>query len=122
MSNKKDTHVPRTELPLGERLRYWRSRQSLTQAEIERRAGLAHNALSRIENGQVDPQFATVTRIAEALGMSFEELQQRPIAVPHTPETGADVNDIAARLKALPQKKRRQVTEAFLQILRQFEE
>jgi transcriptional regulator with XRE-family HTH domain len=122
MSNKKDKNVPCPELPLGERLRYWRSRQSLTQAEIERRAGLAHNALSRIENGQVDPQFDTVTRIAEALGMSFEELQQRPIAVSRPPENSAAVDAIAARLHALPPQKRRQVTEAFLQLLKQFEE
>lgn len=122
MSNKKDKYVPRPDVPLGERLRHWRSRQNLTQAEIERRAGLAHNALSRIENGQVDPQFDTVMRIAAALGMSFEELQQRPIATTPASDASDALNDLGARLKSLSPAKRRQVIEAFLQILKQIEE
>lgn len=122
MSIKKDTNVPRHDIPVGERLRYWRTRENLTQAEVERRAGLAHNALSRIENGQVDPQFDTVRRIAEALGMGFEELQQRPIAIQRAPEAAADLDAIMAKIKSLSPAKRRNLTEAFLQILRQIEE
>ncbi len=107
---------------MGERLRHWRLRQNLTQSDVERRAGLAHNALSRIENGQVDPQFDTVRRIAEAMGMSFEEVQQRPIATTQTPNPDAGLDDLTTQLKSLPPAKRHKVVEAFLQILRQFEE
>jgi DNA-binding phage protein len=40
-------------------------------------AGLTTNALSRIELGQADPSFSTVTRIAKALGLMRVELMRR---------------------------------------------
>lgn len=118
----KQKKPPPHEASLGERLRYWRLRSQVTQAEIERRAGLAHNALSRIENGQVDPQFETVMRIAEALGMSFEELQQRTIPPSHARDSGEGVENLVDGLKNLPPAKRQQVIQAFLQILKQLDQ
>lgn len=121
MSKRKNSSAQPRDVPLGERLRYWRSRLRLTQTEVEQRAGLAHNALSRIENGQVDPQFDTIKRVAEAMGMSFEELQQRPIPTAPASSTPDAAEDVVAGLEALPPEKREQVIQAFLQILRQFD-
>lgn len=118
----KQKKPPAQNASFGERLRYWRLRSQLTQAEVERRAGLAHNALSRIENGQVGPQFDTVMRIAEAMGMSFEELQQRPIPPSDARHSGEGVEDLVDGLKNLPPAKRQQVTQAFLQILKQLDQ
>ena len=62
---------------LGAVLREERERQGRSQEGLAHDAGLTTNALSRIELGQSDPSFSTVTRIAKALGMSRAELMQR---------------------------------------------
>ncbi|PWU14403.1 MAG: hypothetical protein C5B50_17655 [Verrucomicrobia bacterium] len=121
MAKSKKQTADTEDLNFGARLRFWRNKLGMTQAEVERRAGLAHNALSRIETGQVDPQFETVTRIAEALGMSFEEVQQR--AIPKSSKLGSveEIGQVISCLESLTPEKRRQVVQAFLQILNQIE-
>jgi transcriptional regulator with XRE-family HTH domain len=46
-----------------------RTRAGMTQAELGERAGVAQNAVSRIERGQVDPGFATVVELVRACGL-----------------------------------------------------
>jgi transcriptional regulator with XRE-family HTH domain len=60
---------------VGEQIRIWRNHFRLTQIELEERAGLAHNAVSRIENQDVSPRLETVESLAIALGLSVERLQ-----------------------------------------------
>jgi transcriptional regulator with XRE-family HTH domain len=62
---------------LGEVLRAERVRQGRSQEGLAHDAGLTTNALSRIELGQADPSFSTVTKIASALGLSRAELMRR---------------------------------------------
>jgi transcriptional regulator with XRE-family HTH domain len=62
---------------LGEVLRQERERQGRSQEGLAHDAGLTTNALSRIELGQADPSFSTVTKIAKALGLSRTELMRR---------------------------------------------
>ncbi len=45
-----------------------RTRAGLTQAEVGERAGIAQNAVSRIERGEVDAGFSTVRRLIRACG------------------------------------------------------
>lgn len=45
-----------------------RTRAGLTQAELGALAGVAQNAVSRIERGEVDPGFGTVTELVRACG------------------------------------------------------
>ena len=45
-----------------------RTRAGLTQAELGERAGIAQNAVSRIERGEVDAGFSTVRRLVRACG------------------------------------------------------
>ena len=73
---KERTLVSR-QISLGPRLRAWREHVGLSQAEVERRAGLAHNALSRIETEAVCPRLETIERIASVLGLSIEQVQFR---------------------------------------------
>lgn len=49
------------------------------QAEVARAAGLTPAALCRIEKGQVVPRWATVERLAAALGVSFEASASAPL-------------------------------------------
>lgn len=65
------------ERSLAKQVLAWRKSLGLTQGELERRAGLAHNAISRIEQGDVSPKLETVEKLAEALSISVEQLQFR---------------------------------------------
>lgn len=46
-----------------------RRRSGLTQAQLGARAGMAQNAVSRIERGEVDSGFGTVTQLVRACGL-----------------------------------------------------
>jgi transcriptional regulator with XRE-family HTH domain len=70
--NKTDTSDSGT---IAEQLRAWRKASGLTQGELEKNAGLAHNAVSRIEQGEVSPKLDTIEKIARAMAISVEELQ-----------------------------------------------
>lgn len=100
------------QITLSERLRLWRLHLGLAQAEVERRAGLAHNALSRIETGAVVPKLETLERIAAALDLSIEQLQFRlpPKRASLGESTASDrdvqqLNDLIARLPPVRREK-----------------
>lgn len=107
----------------GSRLRAWRLHLRRSQAEIERRAGLAHNAISRIENGDVHPRLGTLERIAEALEISVEQLQFRlPPAgsraeVPK--DLPEDVRGLLGAIAELPADRRAEVVSLLCQIVGQ---
>lgn len=94
-----------------------------SQAEVERRAGLAHNAVSRIENGDVVPRLGTLERIAEALEISVEQLQFR--APPSEVQPGAaaascrDIEALLSALEALPADRRPEIVNLLCQIVRE---
>jgi transcriptional regulator with XRE-family HTH domain len=94
---------------VGEQIQIWRNHFRLTQIELEERAGLAHNAVSRIENQEVSPRLETVESLASAMGLSVEQLQF------NRPKSGAvlkrrrgdpvDPDSIIQRLTSLPAEK-----------------
>ena len=96
----------------------WRRYRRMTQAQLERRAGLAHNALSRIEREEVSPRLETVERIAAALDLSVEELQFRT-PPDEVRELGPDegVEALVGKLNRLEDRQRRHVVDAFHKIL-----
>lgn len=77
MASSKTEARPPISPALGAALREERERQGHSQEGLAHDAGLTTNALARIELGQSDPSFSTVTRIAKALGVSRAELMQR---------------------------------------------
>lgn len=94
-----------------------------SQAELERRSGLAHNAISRIENGDVVPRLCTVERIAEALEISVEHLQFRqPPSAPEAeagPGSTSDVGSLLKDLEELPEDRRPEIVKLLRQVVRQ---
>jgi transcriptional regulator with XRE-family HTH domain len=66
-----------TLIPLGRAVRELRSERKLTQEELAHRISLTVGQLSKIERGLVSPRWATVTRIAEGLGLKPVELAER---------------------------------------------
>jgi transcriptional regulator with XRE-family HTH domain len=59
---------------LGRAIRALREDQALTQEDLAYQAGITPGSLSRVETALSNPTFTTVERIAEALGVSLEEL------------------------------------------------
>ena len=53
---------------LGEQLKEERLRQGLTQDELAKRIGTKKSFISRVENGHVDIQLSTLSRLFNGLG------------------------------------------------------
>ena len=58
----------------GENVRRLRIEKGLTQLDLEAATGIDRGDISRIENGRMDIQFSSITKIAEGLEISTGEL------------------------------------------------
>ena len=61
-------------LYIGDRLRTLRKRKLLTQEQLAERSGVAVSTVIRIERNQVEPQGATIRKLAGALDVEPLEL------------------------------------------------
>ncbi|WP_073077925.1 helix-turn-helix domain-containing protein [Chitinophaga jiangningensis] len=59
---------------LGERIKAARKGQNLTQLDLEIVTGISNQDISKIEKGRKDLHFTTVVRIANALGITLNDL------------------------------------------------
>jgi transcriptional regulator with XRE-family HTH domain len=64
-------------LTFGRRLKHLRRARGLTLAELGAKVGRAPSALSMLENGRREPRLSQLKALAEALGVSSEELLRR---------------------------------------------
>ena len=55
-------------------IKAWREYFKLTQAELATKAGMKQSALARLEKSNVNPRKATITKLAEAMGIDVEQL------------------------------------------------
>lgn len=60
---------------IGRRLRFFRNRAKLSQLDLETATDMSPGALSRIENGAVNPTKETILQLAEVLGLSQIETE-----------------------------------------------
>ena len=105
---------------LSDQVRIWRIHRGLTQSELERRAGLSHNTVSRIERGEVSPRLDTVESLAEAMDLSVEELsfRQPSMRVQEDPsDSKGDFERLKERLDRLPEGKRRNLMRVLSELL-----
>ena len=59
----------------GENLiKAWRVYLKLTQAELATKAGMKQSALARLERNTVNPRKSTLVKLAEAMGISVDQL------------------------------------------------
>ena len=65
-------------LKLGERVRKIRLSQNLTLEQASKRTGLARSTLSKIENEQISPTFAAVSKLVQGLGIDIPQLFAQP--------------------------------------------
>ena len=55
-------------------IKAWREYLKLTQAELATKAGMKQSALARLESNTVNPRKSTLQKLAEAMGISVEQL------------------------------------------------
>ncbi len=64
---------------IGRRIRVARKGAGFSQEKLARRAEMSLNGMASIERGEiVDPHISTLSRIADALGVSVSELLEEP--------------------------------------------
>lgn len=63
---------------LGESLEYLRKARGLTQDQLAKISGIPRTTLSHIESGEGNPSLTTLSKLALALGVSYEELLSAP--------------------------------------------
>ncbi len=59
---------------LGENLKRIRIKKDITQVEIAKKLGVDRSFVSNLENAKTNPTLATITSLAQALGVSTNEL------------------------------------------------
>ena len=59
---------------LGNRLREWRAKKQLTQAELAALAGVSRKTINTVENGVFVPSVQLALGLAHALGTNVETL------------------------------------------------
>lgn len=89
---------------LGQKIRYLRRREGLSQEEFAARAGVSHRKLSDIECGNGNPTFDTMDCIAAAFGLQIEELLQPDIEVDLLPRR--ELSRLQPMVDAFPRRGR----------------
>ena len=59
---------------LGQNLKRIRTEKNISQGDIAESLGVSRGFVSNLENGKTNPTLATITRIANAVGVSTDEL------------------------------------------------
>ena len=61
-------------LQLGQKIRYERLKNRLSQEELEEKSGVSRRTISEIERGNADIRYTNLYQIAEAVGLTISEL------------------------------------------------
>ena len=59
---------------LGENLKRIRTEKDISQVDVARSLGVSRGFVSNIESGKTNPTLATIARLANAVGVSSDEL------------------------------------------------
>jgi transcriptional regulator with XRE-family HTH domain len=70
-SMKTQSHIPQE---IADRVRLYRLRAGLTQADLARRIGRKKQQVHRLETGKHDIQFSTLCKVAAGLGIKVSTL------------------------------------------------
>jgi transcriptional regulator with XRE-family HTH domain len=63
---------------VGQRIREWRLKREMSQAEVARQAGITQASLSNYENGKRDLPLSTLLGVTSALSVSLGDLLDMP--------------------------------------------
>jgi transcriptional regulator with XRE-family HTH domain len=86
---------------VGGKVREWRLRRELSQADVARHAGITQASLSNYENGKRDMPLSTLVGVASALNVSLGDLLELPeVIVVRDSLLGRAVEQLRDRLPA----------------------
>lgn len=77
-------------LTFKEQLNLLRKRKGLTQGELAEKAGILREMICNYESGKITPRESTLRKIAEVLGMDFDELNNLMLEEKGSAEQGKD--------------------------------
>ena len=84
---------------VGAKIREWRLRRELSQADVARRAGITQASLSNYENGKRDMPLSTLIGVAAALNVSLGDLLELPdVIVVRDSPLGRAVEQLSNRM------------------------
>ncbi len=90
-----------TRTDVGQRIRAWRLRRELSQAEVARLAGITQASLSNYENGKRDLPLTTLLGVTRALNVSLGDLLDMPdVIVVRDSVLGRAVEQLQVRVPA----------------------
>lgn len=90
-----------TRSDVGQRIREWRLRRELSQAEVARLAGITQASLSNYENGKRDLPLSTLLGVARALNVSVGDLLDLPdVIIVRDSVLGRAVEQLQTRVPA----------------------
>jgi len=111
-----------TEMNLGESIRKIRQARGISQGEMQKRTGILRSYLSRVENGHTVPSFATLQRLAGAMGVTLSDFFLLDGTVVSAAGTGDAAGEYLRELRSLlPQltpEQRQQLLETVKQMAR----
>jgi transcriptional regulator with XRE-family HTH domain len=81
--------TPAPDIPIGERIRFYREAQHKKQAVVAGLAGITGDYLSQIERGLKTPTIALLHRIARILAVPTSALLGEPFSQPEEPGSPA---------------------------------
>ena len=117
------------ETDIGKRLIGLRTIKGVSQDTVAEACNISRVALSRYENGSRMPRIEISSRLAEYYGVSVdfllgkEEQEQKPvrppeIASPFGPETQRIMDELVAKLRAMPEGKQEEAARGALTYVR----
>ncbi len=90
-----------TRTDVGRRIREWRLRRELSQAEVARLSGITQASLSNYENGKRDLPLTTLLGVSKALNVSVGDLLDLPdVIIVRDSVLGRAVEQLQTRVPA----------------------
>ncbi len=74
-------------MTLGQRIAFYRKKQSLTQAGLGEQLSISAQAISKWENDQAEPDVATLIQLSKILNVPLDELLTGEVPTPAEPAT-----------------------------------
>ena len=104
-------------MQIGERIRAYRRRRKLNQTELGKLIGYSMNGIAKIEQGNSDPKFSSLLKIADALGVSIKSLVTNEVTLIdfESPRGSEEENlfmDMVAEMQALLQRRHQEQDQA----------
>lgn len=100
-------------MTLGNRLKSLRIDAGLTQEQLAERIGVKKQNISRYENGRVEPNIRTAKRIAEALGVTLEDIASS-VSVSDFTKLSSDETQLVEDYRALNKEGREYIRQTMV--------